>query len=101
MLNTSICSFIMREQPEAVLTRLEQAVLRNQRIVVSAITWTELSQLPAGPALLPNSWLTPSPPASMPSCPVFDFRFLVFFGSREKMRDTDAERTIIKDYCCI
>lgn len=44
MLDTCICSFIMREQPEAVLKRLEQAVLRNQRIVVSAITWAELSQ---------------------------------------------------------
>lgn len=43
MLDTNICSFIMREQPEAVLKRLEQAVLRNQRIVVSAITWSEIS----------------------------------------------------------
>lgn len=43
MLDTNICAFIMREQPEAVLTRLEQAVLRNQRIVVSAITWSEIS----------------------------------------------------------
>ena len=32
MLDTCICSFIMREQPEAVLTRLEQAVLRGHRI---------------------------------------------------------------------
>lgn len=44
MLDTCICSFIMREQPEAVLKRLEQAVLRGHRIVVSAITWAELSQ---------------------------------------------------------
>jgi tRNA(fMet)-specific endonuclease VapC len=29
MLDTCICSFIMREQPEAVLKRLEQAVLRG------------------------------------------------------------------------
>ena len=35
MLDTNICSFIMREQPEAVIKRLEQAVLRNHRIVVS------------------------------------------------------------------
>ncbi|EAS0524814.1 PIN domain-containing protein [Salmonella enterica] len=42
MLDTSICSFIMREQPEAVLKRLEQAVLRRQRIVVSAITYAEM-----------------------------------------------------------
>jgi len=31
-----------REQPEAVLRRLEQAVLRNHRIVVSAITFAEM-----------------------------------------------------------
>ncbi|MBP2170788.1 tRNA(fMet)-specific endonuclease VapC [Erwinia toletana] len=38
MLETCICFYIMREQPEAVLNRLEQAVLLNHRIVVSAIT---------------------------------------------------------------
>jgi len=32
----------MREQPEAVLMRLEQAVLRRDRIVVSAITYAEM-----------------------------------------------------------
>jgi tRNA(fMet)-specific endonuclease VapC len=42
MLDTNICSFIMREQPEAVIMRLEQAVLRNHRIVVSAITYAEM-----------------------------------------------------------
>lgn len=42
MLDTNICSFIMREQPEAILKRLEQAVLRNHRIVVSAITYAEM-----------------------------------------------------------
>lgn len=42
MLDTCICSFIMREQPEAVLKRLEQAVLRHHRIVVSAITYAEM-----------------------------------------------------------
>ncbi|EPW2500001.1 type II toxin-antitoxin system VapC family toxin [Salmonella enterica] len=42
MLDTGICSFIMREQPEAVLKRLEQAVLRRHRIVVSAITYAEM-----------------------------------------------------------
>jgi tRNA(fMet)-specific endonuclease VapC len=52
IIGANICSFIMREQPEAVLKRLEQAVLRNHRIVVSAITWAELSQAAreAGPA---------------------------------------------------
>lgn len=42
MLDTNICSFIMREQPEAVIRRLEQAVLRNHRIVVSSITYAEM-----------------------------------------------------------
>lgn len=42
MLDTNICSFIMREQPEAVLKRLEQAVMRRHRIVVSAITYAEM-----------------------------------------------------------
>jgi tRNA(fMet)-specific endonuclease VapC len=42
MLDTNICSFIMREQPEMVISRLEQAVLRNHRIVVSAITYAEM-----------------------------------------------------------
>ncbi|EEC0159895.1 PIN domain-containing protein [Salmonella enterica] len=32
----------MREQPDAVLKRLENAVLRNHRIVVSAITYAEM-----------------------------------------------------------
>ena len=42
MLDTNICSFIMREKHEAVLKRLEQTVLRNHRIVVSAITYAEM-----------------------------------------------------------
>jgi len=39
----------IREQPEAVLKRLEQAVLRNQRIVISAITYSELRFGATGP----------------------------------------------------
>ncbi|EFE93390.1 type II toxin-antitoxin system VapC family toxin [Serratia odorifera] len=42
MLDTNICSFIMREQPEAVIHRLQQCALRNNRIVVSAITYAEM-----------------------------------------------------------
>lgn len=42
MLDTNICSFIMREQPEALLKHLEQSVLRGHRIVVSAITYSEM-----------------------------------------------------------
>ena len=52
MLDTRLCAYIMREQPEAVLKRLEQAVLRGDRIVISAVTWAELSQAAraSGPA---------------------------------------------------
>ncbi|VVN67243.1 Ribonuclease VapC2 [Pseudomonas fluorescens] len=42
MLDTCICSFIMRERPEAVLQRLASAVERNNRIVISAITYAEM-----------------------------------------------------------
>lgn len=42
MLDTNICSYIMRERPESVLLRLEKAVLSQHRIVVSAITYSEL-----------------------------------------------------------
>ena len=49
MLDTNICSFIMREQPAAVLKRLEQAVLRGDRIVVSAVTYAEMRFGATGP----------------------------------------------------
>ena len=54
MLDTCICSFIMREQPDAVLQRLAQAVLRNQRIVVSAITYSEMRFGTTGPKASPR-----------------------------------------------
>jgi tRNA(fMet)-specific endonuclease VapC len=54
MLDTCICSFIMREQPEAVLKRPEQAVLRNHRIVVSAITYAEMRFGATGPKASPR-----------------------------------------------
>lgn len=54
MLDTNICSFIMREQPEAVLKRLEQAVLRGHRIVVSAITYSEMRFGATGPKASPR-----------------------------------------------
>ncbi|EJI4858967.1 type II toxin-antitoxin system VapC family toxin [Salmonella enterica] len=54
MLDTNICSFIMREQPEAVIKRLEQAVLRNHRIVVSAITYAEMCFGATGPKASPR-----------------------------------------------
>ncbi|UII70338.1 type II toxin-antitoxin system VapC family toxin [Pseudomonas sp. HN11] len=42
MLDTCICSFIMRERPECVLNRLSAEVARNNRIVISAITYSEM-----------------------------------------------------------
>ncbi|HDU7818322.1 TPA: type II toxin-antitoxin system VapC family toxin [Salmonella enterica] len=53
MLDTCICSFIMREQSEAVLKRLEQAVLRGHRIVISAITYSEMRFGATGPKASP------------------------------------------------
>nr|WP_284041511.1 type II toxin-antitoxin system VapC family toxin [Halomonas olivaria] len=42
MLDTCICSFIMREQPNSVIHRLATEVERGNRIVVSAITYAEM-----------------------------------------------------------
>ncbi len=54
MLDTNICSFIMREQPTAVIERLEQAVLRGHRIVVSAVTYAEMRFGATGPKASPR-----------------------------------------------
>jgi len=42
MLDTNICSFIMREHPIHVIQHLEAAVKSRSRIVVSAITYAEM-----------------------------------------------------------
>ncbi|MGS0742828.1 type II toxin-antitoxin system VapC family toxin [Glaciimonas sp. GG7] len=42
MLDTCICSFIMREHPVSVLRRLAEEVAQNNRIVISAITYAEM-----------------------------------------------------------
>ncbi len=42
MLDTCICSFIMREMPVYVLEKLEAAVSKQHRIVISAITYQEM-----------------------------------------------------------
>lgn len=42
MLDTNICSFIMRERPESVLSELQAKVLHRDRIVISSITYAEL-----------------------------------------------------------
>lgn len=42
LLDTNICSYIMRERPESVLTELQSRVMHRDRIVISAITYAEL-----------------------------------------------------------
>jgi len=42
MLDTNICSFIMREHSLTVIEHLEMAVKARSRIVVSAITYAEM-----------------------------------------------------------
>lgn len=42
MLDTYICSFIMREKPESVLERLALEVRQQNLIVISAITYAEM-----------------------------------------------------------
>jgi tRNA(fMet)-specific endonuclease VapC len=42
MLDTNICSFIMRERPPELLERLQAAVARQNSIVVSVITYYEI-----------------------------------------------------------
>ncbi|MXN73594.1 PIN domain-containing protein [Burkholderia sp. 4701] len=42
MLDTNICSFIMRERPPAVVSRLQSCVDAQHRIVVSAVTYAEM-----------------------------------------------------------
>jgi tRNA(fMet)-specific endonuclease VapC len=71
MLDTNICSFIMRERPDAVLAKLEQAVTNQHRIVVSAITYSEMRFGAANPRHRPRlqRWSMPSSSAWTPSCP--------------------------------
>ena len=42
MLDTNICSFIMRERPASVLERLQAAVDSQHQIVISVITYYEM-----------------------------------------------------------
>jgi tRNA(fMet)-specific endonuclease VapC len=42
MLDTNICSYIMRQRPASVLQHLEQISTQQHRIVVSAITYAEI-----------------------------------------------------------
>lgn len=42
MLDTNICSYIMRERPDSVLKSLQAHVEHKDKIVISAITYAEL-----------------------------------------------------------
>jgi tRNA(fMet)-specific endonuclease VapC len=42
MLDTNICSFIMRERPPELLDRLQAAAARQNSIVISVITYYEI-----------------------------------------------------------
>jgi len=42
MLDTNICSFIMRERPASVLERLQEAAQGQHQIVISVITYYEI-----------------------------------------------------------
>jgi len=42
MLDTNICSFIMRERPASVLERLQEAAASQHQIVISVITYYEM-----------------------------------------------------------
>lgn len=42
MLDTNICSFIMREQPISLLEKLQKCVMNNDTIVISTITYSEM-----------------------------------------------------------
>ena len=49
MLDTNICSFIMREHSAPIIERLEMAVQARSRIVISAITYAEMRYGSASP----------------------------------------------------
>lgn len=42
MLDTNICSFIMRKRPRDLLVKLQQQSAKRESIVISAITYAEL-----------------------------------------------------------
>ena len=42
MLDTNICSFLIRKKPDYLLDKLQQAVASGHQVVVSAITYAEL-----------------------------------------------------------
>jgi len=54
MLDTNICSFIMREKPQSLLAKLSEHVRAQDRIVISAITYSEMRFGSIGPKASPR-----------------------------------------------
>ncbi len=54
MLDTNICSFIMRGKPVTVLARLRKAVSEQRGLVISAITYMELRRGACNPKASPR-----------------------------------------------
>ena len=54
MLDTNICAYIMREMPISVLERLERCIASQGRIVISAITYSEMRFGAIGPKAKPK-----------------------------------------------
>ncbi|MEQ9330552.1 type II toxin-antitoxin system VapC family toxin [Thalassobaculum sp.] len=54
MLDTDICSYVIRRRPEAVRGHLAQAAARGDRIVISSITYFEMRRGAAGPKASPR-----------------------------------------------
>ena len=56
MLDTCICSFIMREHPIEVLQKLQQISDQQHRIVISAITYSEMRYGAINKKASPKLW---------------------------------------------
>lgn len=54
MLDTNICSFIIRERPVSVIRKFDQVVSKQHRIVISAITYAELKIGASSPKASPK-----------------------------------------------
>ncbi len=54
MLDTNICSYIIRNHPQEVIKKLQETVNNRQPIVVSAITYSELKYGTIGKKASPN-----------------------------------------------
>ena len=54
MLDTNICSYIIRERPDSVIRKFDQVVSKQHRIVISAITYSELKIGASSPKASPK-----------------------------------------------